>query len=127
MRFCRANDYFRCVLSTLAISLAAHAQYPTKPVRIVLPYAAGGGADVLTRMLANELSQVWKQAVVVENKPGAGATIGTDLVAKAAPDGYTLLMTAGTMAVCPAAYPMLPYDVVKDLRPSPWWRRARTS
>jgi tripartite-type tricarboxylate transporter receptor subunit TctC len=96
---------------------AAFAQYPGKPVRVILPYAAGGGADLLTRAVAQALSDLWKQPVVADNRPGAGATIGTDMVAKAAPDGYTLLMTAGTMAVSPAAYPRLPYDVLKDFAP----------
>ena len=97
--------------------VAAFAQYPAKPVRVILPYAAGGGADLLTRALAQSLSDLWKQPVVADNRPGAGATIGTDMVAKATPDGYTLLMTAATMAVSPAAYPKLPYDVLKDFAP----------
>ena len=101
----------------LAFVGAAHAQYPDRSVRIILPYAAGGGADVLTRTIAQALSERWKQSVVVDNRPGAGATLGTDMVAKASPDGYTVLMTAGTMAVSPAAYPNLPYDVLKDFRP----------
>ena len=104
-------------LQLRAGATSALAQYPTKPVRIILPYAAGGGADTLTRSVAQALGELWKQSVVTDNRPGAGATIGTDMVAKAAPDGYTLLMTAGTMAVSPAAYPKLPYDVVKDFAP----------
>ena len=95
----------------------ALAQYPAKPVRIILPYAAGGGADILTRLLAQSLGDLWKQSVIVDNRPGAGATIGTDMVAKAPPDGYTLLMTASTMAVSPTAYPKLPYDVLRDFAP----------
>ena len=106
------------LLALSAATPAALAQsYPSKPVRIILPYAAGGGADVLTRMLGQSLGESWKQSVVIDNRPGAGATIGTDMVAKAAPDGYTLLMTAGTMAVSPAAYPNLPYDVQKSFVP----------
>ena len=95
----------------------AFAQYPARPVRIILPYAAGGGADVLTRLLAQALGDLWKQSVIVDNRPGAGATIGTDVVAKAPADGYTLLMTASTMAVSPTAYPKLPYDVLRDFAP----------
>lgn len=91
--------------------------YPSKPVRIILPYASGGGADQLTRALAQALGDLWKQPVVTDNRPGAGATIGTDLVAKAPPDGYTLLVTAATMSVSPTAYPKLPYDVLKDFAP----------
>lgn len=109
--------WFCALVLVGAGSLAGAQQYPTKPVRIILPYAAGGGADILTRVLAQALGDVWKQSVVADNRPGAGATIGTDMVAKAAPDGYTLLMTAGTMAVSPAAYAKLPYDVLKDFAP----------
>src|SRR5699024_3115504 len=104
-------------LAVGALATCASAQFPSKPVRIILPYAAGGGADVLTRLLGQALGELWKQSVVTDNRPGAGATIGTDMVAKSAPDGYTLLMTAGTMAVSPAAYPNLPYDVQKDFAP----------
>src|SRR4051794_2339695 len=87
------------VLVASVLAAPARAAYPERPVRIILPYAAGGGADVLTRTLAEALSRRWGQSVIVDNRPGAGATIGTDAVAKAAPDGYTLLMTASTMAV----------------------------
>jgi len=102
---------------TLFAAAGAYAQYPDKPVRIIVPYAAGGGGDQLTRALAQALGEIWKQSVVVDNRPGAGATIGTGAVAKSAPDGYVLLMTANTMAVSPAAYPNLPYDVLKDFAP----------
>ncbi len=96
---------------------ASAADYPVKAVKIMLPYAAGGGADGLTRALANRMSARWKQPVVVENRPGAGATLGTAVAAQSAPDGYMLLMTAGTLTVSPAMYPKLPYDVVKDFAP----------
>ncbi|MGE4240457.1 Bug family tripartite tricarboxylate transporter substrate binding protein [Ramlibacter sp.] len=106
-------------LLALTVSQGAFAQaaFPTKPVKIVLPYAAGGGGDQFTRMFAQALGELWGQSVVVENRPGAGATIGTDVVAKAAPDGYTLLMISSTIAVTPSAYAKLPYDVHKDLVP----------
>lgn len=110
-----------CTLVLLLFSIlgasSALAQYPIKPVRIILPYAAGGGGDILTRLVAQALGEVWKQSVIVDNRPGAGATIGTDMVAKALPDGYTLLMTASTIAVSPTAYPKLPYDVITDFAP----------
>ncbi|MGE0797227.1 MAG: Bug family tripartite tricarboxylate transporter substrate binding protein [Lautropia sp.] len=102
------------VAGTVAFAQEA---FPSRSVKIVLPYAAGGGGDQFTRMFAQALSELWQQPVIVENRPGAGATIGTDAVAKAPPDGYTLLMISSTIAVTPAAYPKLPYDVFKDLAP----------
>ena len=113
-RIIRFLTLFGLVLLT---ATAASATYPAKPVKIILPYATGGGADLLTRVLTQKLAETWGQSVVVDNRPGAGATIGTDMVAKAPADGYTLLMTAGTMAVSPSAYSSLPYDVLKDFAP----------
>lgn len=111
----------RLLLAALALSACtiafAQGQFPSKPVKIILPYAAGGGGDQFTRIFAQALGGLWQQNVVVENRPGAGATIGTDAVAKSAPDGYTLLMIASTIAVAPSAYTKLPYDVFKDLVP----------
>ena len=104
-------------LIIVAPSAFAQAPFPSRPVKIILPYAAGGGGDQFTRMFAQALSDRWKQPVVIENRPGAGATIGTDVVAKAKPDGYTLLMISSTIAVTPSAYSNLPYDVFKDLTP----------
>lgn len=106
-----------CVIMMLAASAAAQQAYPNRLVRMIVPYAPGGGSDVLSRLLAQGLGDLWKQSVIVENRPGAGATIGTDMVAKAAPNGYTLLFTAGTIALSSAAYPNLSYDVVKDFAP----------
>ncbi|MDO9437013.1 tripartite tricarboxylate transporter substrate binding protein [Hydrogenophaga sp.] len=100
-----------------AATASAQAPFPNKPVRIILPYAAGGGGDQFTRLFAQALSDVWQQSVVVDNRPGAGATIGTNMVAKAPPDGYTLLMISSTIAVTPSAYSKLPYDTFTDLAP----------
>ncbi|MEO6410613.1 MAG: tripartite tricarboxylate transporter substrate binding protein [Burkholderiaceae bacterium] len=98
-------------------SLAQDA-WPTKPVRIVVPFAPAGTTDILARAIAPELSRVFGQPFVVDNKPGAGGNIGADAVAKSAPDGYTLLMgTVGTHAINPALYPKMPYDHVKDFVP----------
>src|SRR4029077_15908226 len=92
--------------------------YPSKPVRIVVPYSAGGNADILGRTLAQKLGDALKQPFVVENRAGANGGIGTDLVAKAAPDGYTLLVTAsGPFTVNPTLYKSVPYDPVKDFAP----------
>jgi tripartite-type tricarboxylate transporter receptor subunit TctC len=103
----------------LALALPAAAQeYPNKPVRVVVPYAAGGNADIWARVLAQKLSEALKQPFVVENKAGANGGIGTDLVAKSPPEGYTLLAVAsGPIVVNPVLYPKVPYDPVRDLTP----------
>ena len=91
--------------------------YPSRPVRIIVPFGAGGPTDVYTRAIAEELRKSLNQAFVEENKPGAGTTIGTDFVAKAAPDGYTLLMVSGTQAVNETLYTHKPYELMRDLVP----------
>src|SRR5256885_4103524 len=100
-------------------ALPAVAQdYPSKPIRIILGYAAGGGNDLIVRVMAPRLSEGLGQAVVVENKPGAQGIIATETVAKAAPDGYTILMgPTGPMTMNPATYSKLPYDSVRDFAP----------
>jgi tripartite-type tricarboxylate transporter receptor subunit TctC len=101
--------------------LASQAQapaWPAKPVRLVIPFPAGGATDIIGRTIAQKLSAVLGQQVVVDNKPGAGGAIGADLVAKAAPDGYTILMsTSSTHSIGPALNPKIPYDAVKDFAP----------
>jgi len=106
-------------LALALVAGAAAAQgYPAKPVRIVVPYAAGGSADITARVIAQKLSDSLKASFVVENKGGANGMVGTEVVAKAAPDGYTLLLVAsGPIVVNPALYPKVPYDPVKDLAP----------
>jgi tripartite-type tricarboxylate transporter receptor subunit TctC len=95
----------------------AHAQFPNHAVHVVVPFPAGGPTDVLTRALGQKLSERWSQPVVVDNKPGAGGAIGSDFVAKSAPDGYTLLMaTTSTHSIGPSLQKM-PYDPVKDFAP----------
>jgi tripartite-type tricarboxylate transporter receptor subunit TctC len=94
------------------------ADYPAKPVKIVVPYAPGGGADSVARIVAKKVSENVGQAIVIENKGGAGAILGTDQVAKAEPDGYTLLLgQSGPISINPAVYKSLPYDPVKDFAP----------
>jgi len=106
---------------TLAAALASGAAmaqaWPTKPISLVVPFPAGGTTDVLARALGERLSRVLGQAVIVENKPGAGATIGADYVAKAKPDGYTLLVGAVHHTIASSVYRKLPYDFQKDLIP----------
>jgi tripartite-type tricarboxylate transporter receptor subunit TctC len=107
------------VLAVLSATLVAHAQtaWPSKPVRIVVPFAAGGTTDILARALAPELQRAFGQPFVVDNKPGAGGNTGAAEVAKST-DGHTLLMgTVGTHAINPALYPKMPYDHVRDFAP----------
>ena len=97
---------------------AARAAYPDKAVRIIVPFAPGGATDVVARTLASRLSQMWKQPVIVENKPGAGGNIGADMVAKAAADGYTVLLASpAEIVINPHLYAHMPYDPAKDLAP----------
>jgi tripartite-type tricarboxylate transporter receptor subunit TctC len=104
--------------SVLPSSALAQGAWPTKPVRLVVPFAAGGTTDILARAVAQELTKSLGQAFVVDNKPGAGGNIGADLVAKAAPDGYTILMgTVGTQAINKSLYAKMPYDPQKDFQP----------
>jgi tripartite-type tricarboxylate transporter receptor subunit TctC len=92
--------------------------YPAKPIRIVVPFAAGGGVDLLTRVIAQHLGDSLRQQVVVDNRTGAGGNVGVDAVAKAAPDGYTLVMaTTGTHTINPGLYARLPFDAEKDFKP----------
>jgi tripartite-type tricarboxylate transporter receptor subunit TctC len=101
-----------------ASGAALAADYPAKPVKIVVPYAPGGGADSVARIVAKKVSENVGQAIVIENKGGAGAILGTDQVAKAEPDGYTLLLgQSGPISINPAVYKSLPYDPVKDFAP----------
>ena len=97
---------------------AALAQYPTKPVHIVVPYAAGGAVDAFARVLTQQLSEMWGQQVVVDNRPGASTMIGAEQVAKSPPDGYTLLLTAElTLVIVPHLYEKIPYDPLRDFAP----------
>lgn len=102
----------------LAACTVAQAQgFPTRPVQIIAPYAAGGGLDTITRTVAQRLSTQWGQQVVVENRPGAGATIGTAQAAKAKADGYTLVVASTPLGIAPVVYPNLAYDARKDFVP----------
>jgi len=102
----------------LSTSAAIAQTWPAKPIRIVVPFPAGGSTDIVGRLLADKLSQSLGQAVVVDNRAGAGGTSGSDVAAKAAPDGYTFLLgTSSTHAIAPALYPKLAYDPVKDFAP----------
>ncbi|MDB5867010.1 MAG: hypothetical protein JWO70_4816 [Betaproteobacteria bacterium] len=108
-----------CIVAALAVGGAAIAQsYPVKPVRIIVPFAPGGGTDIIGRAIAPRLSEALGQQVIIDNRPGAGTIIGAELAARAAPDGYTMFMGInGTMAINPSMYKKLPYDPVKDFAP----------
>jgi tripartite-type tricarboxylate transporter receptor subunit TctC len=106
------------VAMTFLASVALAQPYPNKPIKMIVPYAPGGNADITGRVLAKKMSDILNVPVVVENRGGANGGIGTDAVAKAAPDGYTLLLTAsGPIVINPVLYAKVPYDPVKDLRP----------
>jgi tripartite-type tricarboxylate transporter receptor subunit TctC len=104
-------------LLSLSVSSAQAQEFPNRPVRIITPYAAGGGIDLLTRTVAQRLGQFWNQQVIVENRPGAGATIGYAAAAKALPDGYTLVAAANPLGIGPVVYANLPYDAHRDFMP----------
>jgi len=106
------------VLSGLAFAGAAGAQdYPSRPIRMVVPFAPGGGSDISARVLADGLTEALGQTIVVDNRPGAGSILGCDIVAKANPDGYTTLLGNISMAFNTAIYRKLPYDAIKDFQP----------
>ncbi|HEY4067142.1 MAG TPA: tripartite tricarboxylate transporter substrate binding protein [Burkholderiaceae bacterium] len=97
---------------------AADSPWPSKPVRIVVPFTPAGTTDILARSLAPELGKAFGQTFIIDNRPGAGGNVGADLVAKSAPDGYNLVMgTVGTHAINPSLYPKMPYDAVRDFTP----------
>ncbi|MBX3661160.1 MAG: tripartite tricarboxylate transporter substrate binding protein [Burkholderiales bacterium] len=96
---------------------AAAQPYPSRTVRLIVPFAAGGSTDVIARTIAPRLAEAWGQQVIVDNRPGGNTTIGTDLVAKAAPDGHTLLVTPAPFTVVPSVMKKLPYDPAKDFEP----------
>jgi tripartite-type tricarboxylate transporter receptor subunit TctC len=95
--------------------LASAQDYPNRPVRMIVPFPAGGGVDTMARILASKMGDVLKQPVLVEHKPGAGGNVGTDFVAKSAPDGYTVLLNVNGIAISPSLYRKLPFDPLKDL------------
>lgn len=114
------KTYLAVAAAALAFSLispiwAQEQQYPSKPIRLIVPLTTGSGADIAGRIIAQRLNEHWKQPVVVENRPGAGGQIGTAAVVKADPDGYTLLVQSSSHAANPAIYKALPYDPLKDI------------
>ena len=107
-------------LAVVALPLAASAQapanWPTKPIRMVVPFAAGGTTDVVARMVGQKLAALWGQSVLIDNRAGAGGNVGADMVAKAPNDGYTILMASGSITINPHLYKSMPFDTRKDLQ-----------
>ncbi len=109
-----AVSVFPCVTSAQGTARASVADFPAKPVRMIVPLAPGGGSDIVGRIVALELTHHWQQSVVVDNRPGAGSTVGTALAAKAPADGYTVLVSSSSIAISPALYRNLGFDVRND-------------
>src|SRR5512138_2409204 len=113
----RANRVLHLTWALVAwtvASVAAAQDYPTKPIRMIVPYPPAGGTDIVARTINDQLSQQLGQPVVIENKGGAAGNLGTDIVAKAPADGYTVLFTLSSYTINPRLYPSLPFDVEKD-------------
>lgn len=117
------RNWIRVALLALTMLLgalpwqAAQAKWPDKPVTLIVPYAPGGGTDIVSRLMAQKLSELWGQSVVVENRPGANGVIGSSHVAKASADGYTLLMVVGSHAINPVLMKSMPYDTTQAFTP----------
>ena len=117
LRFLRVQHIFLLCIFWGATNFAFADTYPSKTIRIIVPYPPGGFNDTLARTLGQKLTENWTQPVIVDNRPGGGTTIGTNLAAKSAPDGYTLLIVSFAFAVNPALYASLPYDTSKEFTP----------
>ena len=100
-----------------AVAAEAGGAYPQRPVRVVVPFAPGGGTDFISRVIGQKLGETWGQTVVIDNRPGGSTSIGAAIVAKAPPDGHTLLIATAEHAIVPSILPKLPYDPVKDFTP----------
>src|SRR4051812_37714966 len=104
-----------CASASLMVCSHASAQsYPVKPVRVIVPFPPGGNSDRIARIIGQKLTETWRQSVIIENRPGAGGTVGSDVAAKAPPDGYTLLIgTFGSIGASSGLYKNLPYDPIR--------------
>lgn len=117
----RATTILLAMAGALLLGHAAHAQnYPTRTVRVIVPYAAGGNTDFTARAIGAKLSEMWKQQVIVDNRPGGGTNIGSELAAQAAPDGYTLFMGGASNAVNMTLYAKPSYNTLRDFAPVVW-------
>jgi len=108
-------------MASAALTAPAFSQdaagYPARPIRMIVPFAPGGGLDISTRLIGQKLTEKWGQNIVVDSRPGAATIVGTEIASKSAPDGYTVLMITTTFAINPGLYPKLPYDPLKDFTP----------
>jgi tripartite-type tricarboxylate transporter receptor subunit TctC len=113
------GSLFAALAMLIGVSAIAPAQeaFPSRPVHLLVPFPPGGAVDIVARTLGDELSKRWGQPIVVENRPGAGGTIAAAVAAKAAPDGYTIILVASGHAIVSYLYPNLPYDPVRDFTP----------
>ncbi len=116
-RYALAHVLSAILLTVVAADGAAQSVYPARPLRLIVPSSAGGGIDIIARIITARLSERLGQPVLADNRPGAASIIGSDLVAKAAPDGYTLLISVSALAINPAIYKKLPYDTLRDFAP----------
>src|SRR3978361_2131566 len=105
-------------LLTAGATASAQSPFPSKPVRVFVPYAAGGAVDILSRTLGDVVSKSWGQSVIIETRPGAGGVIASQALVGSPPDGYTLIVVASGHATNPFLYPKIPYDTFKDFTPS---------
>lgn len=119
----KLKDRVMLVCGGVVLSILQHSSgfaqttFPSKPVRFIAPFSPGGPTDLLARVISQKLNEIWGQPVIVENRPGAGGNIGAEVVAKAAPDGHTLLVSASSVAINPSIYPKMTFDTVRDLAP----------
>lgn len=118
MKIARIGTGALCLVLATAVTNSLAQTYPAKPIRFIVGYSPGGATDIMGRFVANKLTESWNSQVIVDNRPGAAGTIAAEMVAKAAPDGYTLLMAASPeVAIAPSLYAKLPYDPLKDFAP----------
>jgi len=115
-----AKTFAACAVALSVSSADAYAQrdFPTRPVRMINPYTPGGSVDLVGRAVASGLSEIWKEQVIVDNRPGAGTMIGTEIVVRAEPDGYTVLCTSSAIAIIPSMYKNMRFDALRDLNPA---------
>ena len=111
------NQLFVFIFLCSTLGAAQAQNYPSKTVRLIVPFAAGGSTDIMGRLVAQKLSEAWGQQVIVDNRPGGSTVIGTDIVAKSAPDGHTLLVTPAPFTIVPSLLKKLPYDPARDFTP----------